>query len=163
MGLTTNLKLLGAFLLVSTVIGTVRFVQQLNFYEESIFTDPAVFQVPETSIDIILERRNIHPFLAEYERTLVLRIDGKDVLRKEVAVDTGGYSRMNVFRLSADEYFLQGKLSADSFYLDVSRTSLIQLNEKPLAAGRFIGSFDHDESGWRFIPVSERQMLQGGI
>ena len=161
------LKLLCIFLSISTAIGAIGIARD---GQESNFSSQALFRVPDSPIDIILERRNIHLFLAEYERTLVLRVNGMEVLRHEAAVDTGGYSHMNIFQVSSDQYFLIGELSSDSFFLDLSRTSLSRVTgERRRASGRFVGSFDRDEKGWRFIPVRERGMQkslidqQGGI
>ena len=149
--------MLSAFLLISTTIGVIGIVRN-GAYQESDFSSEAIFRVPDSSFDIILERRNIHLFLAEYERTLVLRLNGKEVVRQGAAEDTGGYSRMNVFQLSDHEYFLVGEFSFDTYFLDLSRTSLTRLERRDNALGSFVGSFDRDEKGWRFIPVSEREI-----
>jgi hypothetical protein len=118
----------------------------------------AVFKVPQTQIEIILERRAAHLFLAEYDRTLVLRANGKEILREEAAGDSGGYSRMNVYQISPTEFFLSGDFSHDRFRLTTTMPELkpVILEEKPTTAN-FIGAFDGDEKKrWRFIPVSER-------
>jgi len=122
------------------------------------YSTKAIFQVPQTNVEIILERRAIHLFLAEYERTLILRVDGKEVLRKEVAADSGGYSRMNVYQISPAEYFLSGDISHDKYELDITwlKINLIVLIEK-LTSAKFIGAFDIDEKRiWRFISADER-------
>jgi 5-enolpyruvylshikimate-3-phosphate synthase len=124
----------------------------------SSYSTEAFYSIPGTSVEIILERRAIHLFLAEYERTLVIQIGTKELIRKEVAVDTGGYSRMNVYQTSPTEYYLSGDLSFDRYFLDVAKVSFREagLNTKPLSA-KFIGAFDRDEEmGWRFISARER-------
>ncbi|MGB7210009.1 MAG: hypothetical protein WBD27_15220 [Pyrinomonadaceae bacterium] len=123
------------------------------------YSTEAYYKVPGTSVEIILERRAIHLFLAEYERTLVVRIGRRESLREKVAEDTGGYSRMNVYQTSPTEYFLSGDLSFDRYFLDVGKVSFRDagLNIRPHNA-KFMGAFDRDEeTGWRFIPVSERE------
>ena len=147
--------MLSAFLFISTTIGVLE-IARYGVYQESDFSSKAIFRVPDSSFDIILERRNIHLFLAEYERTLVLRFDGREVVRQKAAEDTGGYSSMNIFQLSDHEYFLVGELSFDSYLLDLSRTSLMRLERRDSSPGLFVGSFDRDEEGWRFIPACER-------
>jgi hypothetical protein len=147
--------MLSVFLFVSTTIGVLGIARN-DVYQESDFSSKAIFRVPDSAFDIILERRNVHLFLAEYERTLVLRFEGKEVVRQKAADDTGGYSRMNVFQLSDHEYFLVGEFSFDSYLLDISRTSLLRLEQRDNKRGSFVGSFDRDEKGWRFIPVGER-------
>lgn len=122
------------------------------------YSTEAIYEIPDSSVEIVLDRRAIHFFLAEYERTLLVRVGGKEVVRKNVAVDTGGYSRMNIYVTSPAEYFLSGDLSFDRYFLDIAKVSFGEagLNTKPLNA-KFIGAFDRDEEiGWRFIPVSER-------
>ena len=162
--LTGMLKSLSLFLLISTVLGVVGIIVTFDPYQGSTYSARAVCQIPNSAISIILERRNIHLFLAEYERTLVLDIDGKEVLRHEVAIDTGGYSRMNVFRISEDEYLLVGQLSFDRYLLNVSTKALHRLREgSQFDSGRFVGSFDRDEKGWRFISVSERSIQKSLI
>lgn len=123
------------------------------------YSTKAILQVPQTSVEIILERRAIHLFLAEYERTLVLRVDGKEVLRKVVAADSGGYSRMNVYQISPSEYFLSGDISFDKYELDITRQKLNSIisTEKP-SSTKFVGAFDVDEKrSWRFISAGERR------
>lgn len=124
---------------------------------KSSYSTEAIYKIPNSSVEIVLERRAIHLFLAEYERTLVLRISKKEIIRKEVAADTGGYSRMNVYFISPSEYFLCGNLSHDKFYLDIQKRDLSEANEEKPKEAKFLGSFDRDQKGWRFIPVLERE------
>ena len=122
------------------------------------YSTKAMFQVPQTSVEIILERRAIHLFLAEYERTLILNLDGKEVLRRAIAIDTGGYSRINVYQISPTEYFLSGDLSHDKYELNITQRKLnsAMSTEKP-SSTKFIGAFDVDEKrNWRFISADER-------
>lgn len=104
------------------------------------YSNEAVYRLPDSPMEVVLERRGIHLFLAEYERTLVLRNGSSEHLRKELAIDTGGYSRLNIYQLSRNEYFLSGDLSFDRYLLNVADGSLenTSLEEKP-ATARFIG------------------------
>lgn len=127
-------------------------------YEKASYPTKAIFQVPSSEVEIILERRAAHFFLAEYERTLILRIDGADVLSEEIGMDTGGFSRMNIYRNSPTEYFLSGALSFNKYKIDIARQAIVSadLEEKAFDA-RFVGAFDRDENNeWRFISASER-------
>lgn len=129
------------------------------------YSEKASYKLPDTNAEIVLERRCIHLFLAEYERTLVLRINGKEVLRQEVAADSGGYSRMNVYQISPDKYFLSGDLSFDKYELNIAQQKITSVDseEKPLNA-EFIGTFDIDEKKpWRFITVTEREEQKSKI
>lgn len=122
------------------------------------YSTEAYYKIPGTSVEIILECRAIHLFLAEYERTLVLRIGNKEFLRKKIADNSGGYSRMNVFQTSPTEYYLSGDISFDRYFLDIEKGHFNDagLEPKPTNA-TFVGAFDRDEEkGWRFIPARER-------
>ena len=139
------------------VIGALDLAYE-GFYGRSSYSTEAIYKVPNSSIEIVLERRGIHYFLAEYERTLALRLKKQEILREDVAVDTGGYSRMNMFQVSLSEYFLCGDMSFDRYFLNVEEASLTDasLNAKPTKA-KFVGVFDRDEKRvWRFIPAYER-------
>lgn len=124
---------------------------------KSSYSTDAIYKIPNTSAEIVLERRAIHLFLAEYERTLVLRIGKKEIIRKEVAADSGGYSRMNLYFISPTEYFLRGHISHDKFFLDIQKQTLSEAIEDKPKEAKFLGAFDRDETGWRFISVSERE------
>ena len=123
------------------------------------YSTEAAFPVPGSGLELVLERRCIHLFLAEYERTLVLRDEDGELLRLTVAVDTGGYSRMRVYRVSASQFFLQGDLDFDRYLLDISKPSVAReiYTERPPNA-MFIGSFDRDEDGWRFIQARKGEL-----
>ena len=123
------------------------------------YASEASLYVPESDLELILERRCIHLFLAEYERTLVVRKDDRDLLRLAVADDSGGLSRMTVYRISESNFYLRGDLSFDRYYLDVSTLSVRRerLGERPPPA-RLVGAFDRDEGEWKFISVFSRQL-----
>lgn len=129
-----------------------------GIFGKASYSTEAVFRVPGSAVEIVLDRRCIHLFLAEYERTLIVRIGTGEMLRRPVAVDTGGYSRMNVYQVSPTDFFLQGELSFDRYLLETSAAALTDavLKEKPVES-RFVGAFDRDENGWRFIPAHERE------
>ncbi|MBA3694766.1 MAG: hypothetical protein H0X15_04880 [Acidobacteria bacterium] len=153
----TTILFLGLFILIGAIQVGCETSYRLIFGKAS-YSTKAIFQIPQTNVEIILERRAIHLFLAEYERTLILRVDGKEVLRQEGATDSGGYSRMNVYEISPTEYFLSGDISYDKHELDIMRLKInsVVLIEKPTSA-KFIGAFDIDEKRiWRFITTDER-------
>lgn len=116
------------------------------------YSTEAAFHVPGSTVELVLDRRCTHLFLAEYQRTLVLRDEDGDLLRLTVAEDTGGHSRMKLFRVSASQFYLQGDLDFDRYLLDVSKPSVARETsaQRPPQA-QFLGSFDRDEKGWRFI------------
>jgi len=131
-------------------------------YGKASYSTEAVFKIPNYKAEIILQRRTAHLFLGEYERTLVLRLNGKSILRHEAAFDTGGYSRMNIYRISPTEYFLSGAFSSDSYILNIERQEInsTEFEAKP-AQAKFVGAFDKDNDHyWRFIPANEREELK---
>lgn len=156
-GVKTILILLGIFISIAAIQAGYEISYRLIFGKAS-YSSEAAFQIPKTEAEIILERRAIHLFLAEYERTLILRAAEKEVLRQEVAVDSGGYSRMNLYEISPTEYFLSGDFSEDRYELNVARGEINKaVLENKSSTAKFIGAFDRDEKRvWRFISASER-------
>lgn len=150
-------KLLFLFVVLVLLVGALDVAYE-GFYRKASYLTEAIYKVPNSSIEIVLERRGIHLFLAEFERMLVVRVGTKELIRKEVAVDTGGYCRMNIYQIGPTKYFLAGELDFDKYFLDVSSAFLTNEDgptEKPSDA-MFLGSFDRDDRGWRFIPAHER-------
>ena len=131
---------------------------QLIFGKDS-FASEASLSIAESGLELVLDRRCIHLFLAEYERTLILRGEDGEVLRLAAAVDTGGYSRMDVYRISPSEFYLEGTLSFDRYFLDVSKPAIArEASGKAPHNARLIGAFDRDQEGWRFIPVYTEEL-----
>jgi hypothetical protein len=64
---------------------------------------------------------------------------------------------MNVYRVLDSVFYLQGAMEFDRYILDTSKPAVMReiLSEKP-AGAQFVGAFDYDEHGWRFIPLVER-------
>jgi hypothetical protein len=115
----------------------------------------AAYEFPGTSARLILERTPTHLFLAEYERTLILCNGAKETSRRNAAEDTGGYSRMEVYRISESEYFLKGDLDFDRYSLDIQNNSFRDaILEKIPRNAKLVGAFDrYDRGGWRFLPA----------
>ena len=112
----------------------------------------AMYRIPGSTSEIVLERRGIHLFLAEYQRTLILRSQGEELLRIAAAVDTGGMSRMEIYRISRSAFYLSGAHSSDRYVLDTQGPAVGRhvFSGVP-AAAQFVGAFDRDDRGWRFI------------
>lgn len=169
--LRTAKKVLKLILWTVSLLVLISFVQcsyEVSYriiFGKASYSTEASYKIPDKNIEIVLERRCIHLFLAEYERNLILRVDGNEVLRQEAAADSGGYCRMNVYQISPNEYFLSGDLSFDNYELDIAEQKITSevLAEKPPNAN-FIGAFDVDKnSDWRFIPVTEREKQNSKI
>lgn len=117
----------------------------------------ATFRVPRSSMALTVERKAAHPFLAEYDRYLILLIDGIERQRIELSTDTGGYSRVNVFRINDNIYLLKDIYNI--YELDLRQQALRKSPNHDLV-GAFVGAFDDDgEKVWRFIPASDRAQV----
>ncbi len=118
---------------------------------------PAEFKVPQSNVSLVIEREPTHAFLAEYNRTLVLFVDGKERTRIRMFPDTGGYSRTNIYKASNSIYILRD--AADVYELDVANLTL-KGRESREAKGIFVGCFDMDDlREWGFIAATEREEM----
>jgi hypothetical protein len=114
----------------------------------------ASYRVPLTKMAISIERVPAHLFLAEYRRRVELNWDDRKILNSELPLDSGGYSRVNMYSRNGVVFLLRDAYS--SYKVDIARYT-IDLDPAPAKVGLFVGSFDTDSSGaWRFIPASER-------
>lgn len=117
----------------------------------------ATFSVPRSSMALTIERKAAHPFLAEYDRALILLDDGIERQRIDLSTDTGGYSRTNVFRKNDNIYLLKDFYGIYEFDL---RSQALRKSADRDSVGAFVGAFDADgEKVWRFIPASDRAQL----
>jgi hypothetical protein len=130
----------------------------LFYYGNSGFAAEAVYQIPGTYEEIVLERRAAHLFLAEYDRELVFRIGDREFTRKTAAADSGGYCKMKVYRISSAHYLLCGEMSFDAYILDAPGRSIRNADDRErFPSATYIGVFDKDEKGpWRFIAADQR-------
>lgn len=55
-----------------------------------------------------VQLKAIHPYLAEYERTVVLVRKGKPIVRKIMMLDSGGYSAGNLYDCGSGVFMLKG-------------------------------------------------------
>lgn len=150
---------------LSTLIASLLFTSLCGcesvIYSKSNVPRKAVFRVPQTDFSIILEQYHAHLFLAEYERILVLQNGENEISRNEIAFDTGGYSRMNVYRTTPTRYFLQD--ISNIYEFDVNRSEIFKTALGTKYNGDFVGAFDFDGSKkWRFISSDERAEIKIG-
>ena len=161
-GVKTISVLLGIFVSIAVIQVGYEISHQLIFGKAS-YSSEAVFKVPNTNVEIILERRVIHLFLAEYERAIILRIGGNEIFHQKAAADSGGYSQMNVYQISPTEFLLSG--ASDNYELDVAERKInSDVSMKKLTNVKFTGVFDADEKHvWRFIRADEREEKRNGL
>jgi hypothetical protein len=107
-----------------------------------------------------------HAFLAEYKRELLLLRGSEAVAREELFFDSGGYSRVNLYRLSPSQYRLT--TIGNHFYdVDLTAEQILAVPgaDAPVsAAGSFVGAFDWSpRRNWRFVPAAEREEIPIGM
>jgi hypothetical protein len=114
----------------------------------------AKYSVHASDGTVLLERKRAHGGLAEYQRSASLLVGSQPVARVTLFVDTGGYSRTNLYRLSETRLLLRD--AEASYVIDVVAKTITK-DESRRKAGAFLGSFDVDASReWRFVPAAER-------
>lgn len=122
---------------------------------------PAAFSLPSRGsslLTVAIEREHTHLFLAEYDRYLILSVDGSEKQRIKAFEDTGGYSRTDVFQIADSQYILRG--FHDRYELDTEKQSISPIESFDTTRAKFRGCFDTDENHiWRFISASERSQL----
>lgn len=115
----------------------------------------AIAQVP-SGIDVTVTRVATHPFLARYNLKLTVRTSSVCSATSELFPDTGGVSRRNLYRGTADQLYLIGQFDVRRF--DAPRCRIELMEFRSLETGLiFLGSFDVDAAGrWTFFPVDVR-------
>ncbi len=71
-------------------------------------TREATVDLPGPPGQLVLQLRSSHPFLAEYDRRLVLRRDGVELGGLDLMTDSGGYGREQLYRLPDGMFALLG-------------------------------------------------------
>jgi hypothetical protein len=129
-------------------------------------TREATVDLPRARGQIVLQLRSIHPFLAEYDRRLVLRRDGIELGGIDLMEDTGGYGRAQLYRLPDGTFALLGsfdfvRFDATGSFSIVETSSLGSRQgalRSPIVPGDavYLGAFDMDmERSWRFLEARE--------
>ena len=117
-------------------------------------TASAIYRVPEFSMTIRVQLQPMHRWLAEYHRTLITDDGSREVSRTLLPDDTGGYLRINVYRLDSNTVVLMD--SFGTYAIDL-RTGAVAKDAVRRREGAFLGAFDKDQSRtFRFIAAAER-------
>jgi len=115
----------------------------------------AVYEPHEGSISIVVELVSTHAFLAEYDRFAVLVQNGREVLRKKLFPDSGGYASSNLYRCGPNKYMLKGYF--DTWLLNLDSRTIIE-GKCEASRPEYVGVFEGGGSRpWRFYSSSERQ------
>ena len=109
------------------------------------------------STTIIARLHHAHPFLAEYKKDVEVRFPGMAPVRKELFLDSGGYSWITLYQTN-NELIIQD-FGPDSVVLDLTtgRTSVV--SSPKLQSGGYLGRFDFDKLQsklYRFIGANEQ-------
>ena len=102
-------------------------------------------------MEITVTRVATHPFLARFNLKLTVKVAGCSV-SSDLFPDTGGVSRRNIYRDSADRLYVIGQFDVRRFD---AGSCLIQLVEfRSVDTGlQYLGMFDSDDTGrWSFLP-----------
>ena len=152
-------------LLVSFVVGTflVIFIDGVYdaFYRymfgKSRYSTRASYNLPNREGEIVVEQWQTHLFLAEFDRTLHIKNSSQQKISQEVMPDTGGYRRINLYKDSTETFFLIGHFSKYSLRIKDLSIAEEDATGKISSGGlEYLGCFDKDKYGWRFITASER-------
>ncbi len=106
--------------------------------------------------------RRAHPFLAEYDRALVILHDGAEVARATLARDTGGYVRLDVRTAPDGMLRVEDRLGArlsDGVAAWAVDLAAARIAPAPPGAprGEYLGAFDFGPAGaHRFFTPIER-------
>lgn len=119
----------------------------------------------EVGIDgatIGLERRQSHPFLAEFDRRLLVTLPDGASAAHELPKDTGGVNRLNACRGRDGERDEVIRLSDrfDNYLLSLKTGALMRLPFREggddACGSAYIGAIGEDASGrYRFVPAAE--------
>ncbi|WP_156878408.1 hypothetical protein [Roseomonas gilardii] len=129
----------------------------LPWAAESVAIDRVV-----ASTSIVIKRKPLHPFLAEFSRELIL-IRGNSVIgRTALFEDTGGTVRINIYQTAPNTLVLVDRFdiyTADLGSGVVVRSSRHGEISDSVPEDGYIGAFDNirQNNGWffRFIPAKE--------
>jgi hypothetical protein len=143
-------------------IKSLVFILSLFFCASCSAQNIAILKIQNSNASIQIKRVHIHAFLAEYDRYLILTVDGKSVAEVQISTDTGGYSRANVFSTNSSSIFvIQDRMGR--YEVNIERQEIKKIKdddcENPKNS-KFIGAFDTDESKkWQFISASKRKQM----
>ena len=119
-------------------------------------TDLATARLSNGQIVLSVRRVASHPFLLEYERSLIVARDGGPHHVASMKEDTGGTVRINVYQLGE---VLQLRDRFGTYKVSLATLALVSVDTEAAPHGLFIGSFDVVEGKWQFIGAELRKEL----
>jgi hypothetical protein len=115
-----------------------------------------VARIAPRDVEVTITRVATHPFLARFNLKLTVKSAVDCTVTSELFPDTGGVSRRNLYRGSADRVYVIGHFDVRRFDPHTCRIELMEFRtvETNLL---YAGSFDTDASGhWSFFPPEMR-------
>ena len=125
----------------------------------------ADFAVPGSDLVLEVGLEHGHLYLAEYARTLTIKSGGEVIASEKLYFDTGGYARVNVYRLDPVRLLLSTEGDYDYVLEQPSKTlsrTPVKNHERPTGA-KYVGAFDWSAPGvWQFVRASDRDEIPIG-
>jgi hypothetical protein len=107
---------------------------------------------------IIARLHHAHPYLAEYKKDVEILYPGMAPVRKELLMDSGGYSWITLYK-SNNELIIQD-FGPDSIVVDLSTGATSVLPSLKKQSEGYLGRFDFDKASkdrlYRFIGANEQ-------
>lgn len=119
------------------------------------------FKVPDSNLSIRVGPTQSHPFLAEFERSLVLERDGTGLVKDRLYPGTGSGSLANLYQVKKDQYVLVD-MNGYWFEIDVKAGQLKAggWHWEEEAPGGYVGCFTFDAKKERFGFFSPAEMKE---
>jgi len=115
----------------------------------------ASYNLEDGEFAISIELPHMHPYLAEYERELVIHRNGKEVNRKRLFPDTGGYMSANLYKCNSKQYRVKDYF--DSWIVDLERSSITE-GDCSQNSQLFVGAFlSVGSKPWQFYTAAQRK------
>ncbi len=115
----------------------------------------ATYNDSSNKVSVSLELYHMHPYLAEYERELVLSKNGREKNRQSLFPDTGGYTSTNLYSCGSNIILVQGYF--DEWIANLSDYSITKGNcttQEKTYIGAFHGA---GRQPWKFFSKSDRE------
>ena len=115
----------------------------------------ASYNLEDGEFVISIELIHMHPYLAEYERELVIHRNGKEENRKRLFPDTGGYMSTNLYKCNSKQFRVKGYFH--SWIVDLDKSSIIEGNCSQNSQ-LFVGAFlSVGSKPWQFYTAAQRK------
>ena len=112
-------------------------------------------RLPGTELELSVELKPIHRLLSEFERKLVLSGSNQQRIEQRMFVDSGGYTRTNLYSTQDGNFLLKGFF--DGWLVRARSVEIAEIENATKLRANFLGAFDWtSDREWRFIPAADR-------